>query len=424
VALAEKYAIQASRDLRGESLSFRASIYHALGDTYRQNGRWEEAQECYLRVLSLLDAPGFYVQSRVQGVHILGALADLELRRGRLHNAAGYWRKALAAIQEPETWGRLELPVTGWVFIRMGEILYEWNELGEAGDHLSQGLERAELGGNPQAMIAAYLLAGRLKLTAGDVAAATEYLERTRPLIENAPFPDWIGRFGRFQLEVWLAQDRLRAAVGWADEMMQADIRKGPLESEEAQLAMARVLIVKGDAFSLEQALTLLTHLLQAAEAEGRAGIQIEALALQALAHWRRGEQANAMTSLERSLRIAEPEGYVRLFADLGVPMARLLQEAHSRAVMPDRVKKLLTVFGSDLSLSSPVEKRLLEPLSPREQEVLKRIAAGLTNREIAGQLVISAETVKKHVGNLCDKLGVSNRTQAVSRARELDLLD
>jgi MalT-like TPR region len=83
------------------------------------------------------------------------------------------------------------------------------------------------------------------------------------------------------------------------------------------------VLIVKGDLPSFERALPLLERLLQAAEAEGRAGVQIEALALQALAYWRRGEQVSAMTALERALRLAESQGYLRLFADLGLPMAR-----------------------------------------------------------------------------------------------------
>ena len=73
----------------------------------------------------------------------------------------------------------------------MGEMLYEWNELAEARDHLSRGLERAELGGDVRALIAGYLIAGRLKLTAGDIEAAAEYLERARPLVEQAPFPDW-----------------------------------------------------------------------------------------------------------------------------------------------------------------------------------------------------------------------------------------
>jgi LuxR family maltose regulon positive regulatory protein len=354
---------------------------------------------------------------------VFGALADLELRQGRLRDAAVYWRKALVGIQDRSTWGGFPLPLIGWVYIRMGEILYEWNDLDVASDHLARGLERSELGGDVRALIAGYLLGGRLKLTAGDIAAAGEYLERAHPLVENAPFPDWIGRFERLQLEFWLAQDRLRAAVDWADEMLQGDELAGRPESEDAQLAMARVLIVKGDLPSLERGLALLERLLQAAETEGRAGVQIEALALQALAHGKRGEHTGALTALERALRLAEPEGYVRLFADLGLPMVRLLQEACSRAVLPHYVEMLLAACGGNLSIAAAAEATLPEPLTPREQEILELIAAGLTNREIAEQLVISAETVKKHTGSIYGKLGVSNRTEAATRARELDLL-
>jgi LuxR family maltose regulon positive regulatory protein len=182
-------------------------------------------------------------------------------------------------------------------------------------------------------------------------------------------------------------------------------------------------MIVKGDAPSLERAQALLRSLLQATEAEGRAGIHIETLALQALVYWRRGEHASAMTALEHALRIAEPEGYVRLFADCGLPMARLLQEARQRALLPEYVEKLLGAFDGNLSLPSSVAGALPEPLSLREQEVLKLIAAGLTNREIAEGLVISPETVKKHTSSIFSKLSVSNRTEAAARARELNLL-
>ena len=201
-------------------------------------------------------------------------------------------------------------------------------------------------------------------------------------------------------------------------------------------MAVARVLIVKGDAASLQRAVALLAQLLRAAEAEGRAGITVEAYALQTLAHWRHGDHASAMTSLERTLRMAEPEGYVRLFVDLGLPMARQLQEARSRGVMPDYVDKLLAAFagtfrgteGTGAAPKLPIfpisaERALPGPLSSREQEVLGLIAAGLTNREIADRLVISSETAKKHVANICDKLGVRNRTEAATRARELGLL-
>jgi LuxR family transcriptional regulator, maltose regulon positive regulatory protein len=415
---AETYAQRALQELSEEDLNWRPGIYVALGDTYRQRGRWEEARSCYLKALAVTDSP----QLRFMSIHVFGALADLSLRRGHLREADGYWSKALAVIQERENWGRLPLPLIGWVYIRLGELLYEWNELESAWSHLSRGLERAELGGDVRALIAGYVLASRIKLTEGDSQAAVDYLELARPLVEKASFPDWISRFERFQLELWLAQDRLRTAVDWADEMLQGGTLEARPESEISQLAVAHALTVKGDRPSLERALALLERLLQTAEAEGRTGVMIEALALQALAQWRRGDHVNAMTSLERALRFAEPEGYVRLFADLGLPMARLLQEARSRDVMPVYVKQLLTVFSADLAF--PAETALPEPLTAREREILELVVAGLTNREIADRLIISPETVKKHTGTIYGKLGVHSRTEAAARARELDLLD
>jgi LuxR family maltose regulon positive regulatory protein len=422
IVQAESYAGKALRDLPVEDDTSWHLVYGALGDSYRNKGRWEEARQCYLKVLDLPYGPKY----RQHSIHVYGALADLELRQGRLRNGAAYWTKALAGIRDRTNWGAFPLPLIGWVYVRMGEILYEYDDLEEAGDYISRGLQRVELGGDVRAMIAGYLIAGRLKLTQGDIEAAGDYLERARPLVEDASSPDWVGRFKRFEVESWLAQSKLSAAARWADQMLHS--REEHPQSPEVQLALVRVLVVKGDAPSLEQSVDLLERLLRTAEAEGRMGISIEALALQALAHWRHGDRSSAMTSLERSLRMAEPEGYVRLFADLGLSMARLLQQARSRDVMPDYVEKLLAAFGGVASpgtyAGSPyaTDKALPEPLSPREQELLRLIAAGLTNREIAGRTVISPETVKKHVANICDKLGVRNRTEAAARARELNL--
>ncbi|MCD6030782.1 MAG: ATP-dependent transcriptional regulator [Thermomicrobiales bacterium] len=417
---AKAYADRALRDLPEDDLGFRPLIYGALGDSYRQHGLWAEAKACYLEATGFSDAPVF----RVESAHMFGALADLELRQGHLRNAAGYWSKALVAIQDRENWGRLPLPVIGWVYLRVGELQYERNELPEAWDHLSRGLERAELGGDVRALIAGSVIAGRLKLTEGDVEAATGYLERARSLLTEAPFPDWTIHFERYQVDLWLVQDRLRSAVAWAEEMLTAGALEARPESEVAQLALARVLIIKADAPARDRALALLARLLQAAEAEGRAGIQIEALVLRALAHWQGGDRPGAMISLERALRLAEPEGYVRLFADLGRPMSRLLQEARSRDVMPDYAARLLAACGADLAPAGVGAGVLPEPLSTREREVLELIAAGLTNREIAETLSISPETVKKHTGSIYGKLGVRSRTEAAVKARNLDVLD
>jgi LuxR family maltose regulon positive regulatory protein len=416
---AESYAGQALKDLPKEDTSFRFGIYGALGDTYRRQGLWLKARESYQKGLDIAHAPEVGVQS----AHLFGALADLELRQGRLQSAASYWRKALSAIREQENWGRIPLPVIGWVYIRMGEILYEWNQLAEAWDHVSRGLKRAELGGDVRSLIAGYVIAARLKLTTGDIELAEEYIERARPLEEQASFPDWTSQFERSQLELWLAQDRLRTAVNWSDEMSRSSVLADRTERVETQLAMARVLIVKGDDQALERALALLKSLVEMTGGQGQNGLLIEALSLQAMADWRRGERAGSLISLEHALRLAEPEGYIRLFADLGLPMAQLLQEARSRGVMTDYVDGLLAAFNTDLSFLTSSEVALPEPLTDREQEVLELLAAGLTNREIAEDLIISPETVKKHTGNIYGKLGASNRTQAVARARELNLL-
>jgi LuxR family maltose regulon positive regulatory protein len=137
LARAEAYADRALQELSEEDLNWRPAVYAALGDSYRRNARWEKANECYLKALSVTNSPGL----RFMSAHVFGALADLALRQGRLRDAEGYWRKALGVIRERQNWGRVELPAIGWVYIRLGELLYERNELTEAWDHLAQGLE-------------------------------------------------------------------------------------------------------------------------------------------------------------------------------------------------------------------------------------------------------------------------------------------
>lgn len=134
-----------------------------------------------------------------------------------------------------------------------------------------------------------------------------------------------------------------------------------------------------------------------------------------------------ALSTLERALLLAEPEGYIRLFVDEGVPMLALLRYAYMRGIVSRYVASLLAAFGeqhpSDLPLTSVRTDSLLEPLTERERDVLRLLLEGASNREIARRLVLSVNTVKRHVYNLCGKLGVQSRTQAIIRARTLNLL-
>jgi LuxR family maltose regulon positive regulatory protein len=413
--LAERLADEALRLLPADDLDFRVGVVGALGDTYRRNGHWEKARTHYLKTFEFTRAPVM----RSHWANVFGALADLDLRQGHLRSAADHWRRGIAAVEDPGNWGLYSLPETGWLYVRMSELLYEWDQLDDAQRLLERGLERAELGGDAKSQIAGYLTAAQINLAEGNVDLAAEYVDRVGPLVDEAPFPDLTGRFQRCRLEVWLAQGKLRAAVDWSDLTRRDSQRSSEPDGETTQLALARILIVRGDAPSRADVLALLGNLVRESENAGRTGVQIEALALKSLAEAAVGDRAGAMTSLERALRLAEPEGYLRLFADLGLPMVRLLQEARSRTVMPAYVSTLLQAAGGSLSS----DRILPEPLSMREQQVLTLMAAGLTNREIADDLAISPQTVKKHADNIYGKLGVRGRTEAAARARALDLL-
>jgi LuxR family transcriptional regulator, maltose regulon positive regulatory protein len=137
---------------------------------------------------------------------------------------------------------------------------------------------------------------------------------------------------------------------------------------------------------------------------------------------------------LVQVLQQAEPEGYARLFVDAGLPVARLLYQAIEHDLAPDYARRLLTAFpqsdwlpqldrGTQPDRPTPASEDLIEPLSDRELEVLRLIDQGLSNSEIAAKLVLSTGTVKVHSHNIFSKLGVNNRTQAVSKARALGLI-
>jgi LuxR family maltose regulon positive regulatory protein len=132
---------------------------------------------------------------------------------------------------------------------------------------------------------------------------------------------------------------------------------------------------------------------------------------------------AQAFVFLAEALAMAQPEGFIRIFADAGEPLMPLLQEATLRGVMPEYVGKIMAAIKGRPRPMTPGPSPLVEPLSEREIEVLRLVAAGLSNREIAKKLVISPGTAKTHIHNVCSKLGVRNRTEAAMHAKELGLV-
>jgi LuxR family maltose regulon positive regulatory protein len=190
-------------------------------------------------------------------------------------------------------------------------------------------------------------------------------------------------------------------------------------------IPLARLYLAQGQ---LDDALALLEPLLPKVEEAGWMWFGLEILTLQAVAYQQRGDTNKALAALERALTLAKPEGFVRVFLDAGPSMAELLPKIAAQGIAVEYVGKLLDAFiaGQEqdfTKFSSPPPSTLVEPLSQRELEVLQLIAAGLSNREIAEELIVAVSTVKTHIRNIYGKLDVSSRTQALVKARVLKLI-
>ena len=167
----------------------------------------------------------------------------------------------------------------------------------------------------------------------------------------------------------------------------------------------------------------LLNRLLDLVECSDAAARIIDLLAMHAVIFFENGNLDDALVVLNQALDLAAPEGFVRKFLNLGEPMAQLLYQAALKGIRPEFCNQILGQFSTTLKTGVSPHDEQFGQLSDREIEVLKFIAQGSTNQEIAQELILSLHTVKSHARNIYSKLGVKNRTEAVARARLLGLL-
>ncbi len=366
---------------------------------------------------------------------LLGASASLR-RLGSLHMVRGQLRRARELYQRAldisvDSRGQ-RWPTAGRILYHLGELMFEWNDLEAATRYLTEGIHLIEKK-MPAWNIGNYLVLSRVKQAQGDTQGAQQAMEMARQLASETEteLDDFI--VGAYEVHLWLAQGNLDAAVQWATEhrpwvISMPDVPTRTLEGHEPyylhemeQMTLARIYLAQRQA---TQALAILVPLLEKAERIQWMGFVIEILALQALAFEAQGQDEQALDALRRALCLAEPEGYVRLFVSEGPAMARLLYKAAARGITPAYAGRLLAAFPTSTPSVSQRQAGLVEPLSARELEILRLVAAGVSNPEIAEQLVISVNTVKKHVTNIFGKLAVTTRTQAVARARTLKLIE
>ncbi|MGD2253210.1 MAG: LuxR C-terminal-related transcriptional regulator [Anaerolineales bacterium] len=390
--------------LHPDNLPYRTATTWKLGYAYQLQGDRVAANQAYTEALSISLESGNLVVTQLAST----GLGNLQEADNRLHLAAQTYQRVIQQVGNPPL-----PPAASAAHLGLARICYEWNDLDAAQRHGQLSLQLARQLENTDRFITCEVLLARLRLTRGDAAGASAILAKAGQLVRQHGFGYRMPEVAAAQVLTLLQQGKLKAAARTA-------------KKHKLPLSQAKVHLAKEDPSA---ALATLEPLRRKVEAKAWEDERLRVMVLQAVALHACGERQKAVDLLGEALAMAEPGGFIRTFVDEGPSMASLLYLANAKGIAPDYVRRILAAFP----VNKPVKKnakdsqadRLLwvEPLSERELEVLQHIEEGFTNREIADQLYLSVNTVKVHTRNIYGKLGVNNRTQAVSRARDLGVL-
>jgi LuxR family maltose regulon positive regulatory protein len=395
----------------------RASAAGLLGLALWASGDLEAGYSAYAECMAGLRRAGHIADTFGCAI----ALADIRLAQGRLGEAMRTYEQALQRASDP---GGPVLRGTADMYVGLSEIHRERNDLHAATQSLLRSQELGEHIGLPQNRYRWRVAMARIRQVEGDLSGALDLLNEAERLYVGDYFPN-VRPVPALRARVLVAQRELGAALGWARERGLSVEDDLSYLHEFEHITLARVLLARYAADraqrSIQEVTRLLERLLRAAETGQRTGSVIEILVVQALVHQARADVPAALTSLQRAVTLAEPEGYVRIFAEEGPPMASLLRAVSKQGTAPNYVRRLLAAINKAED-STPANNGLIEPLSARELDVLRLLGTDLDGPEIARNLIVSLNTVRTHTRNVYAKLGVNNRRAAVRRAKELDL--
>jgi LuxR family transcriptional regulator, maltose regulon positive regulatory protein len=366
-------------------------------------------------------------------VRVMLWLAFGYLRAGRLRLLEQECQEALALMEQLGE----HSATAGYFHYFLASCYYAWNRLDAAAGALQQVLPIAHAWQQADLLISGNTYLVWPLLASGDLAGAEQALQKAEELLEQERFATHAGLVVAARVHYWLAAGNVDAARNWAEQVVFSAEAWNPNRQWEF-LLLIRVYLAQQQ---YKEALEALEHFSIHLDRPGDIDTTIEFLTLHLIALHHAGPSAQARAVAARLLALTKPEGYIRVYLDGGPPMRQVLQSLlettrEQESSLPPAsltfVRKLLVAFprtessrlrteyqNREHSLLTPQSSALVEPLTPREQEVLHLLVDGASNQEIASQLVISLATVKKHVSNILGKLGVESRTQVVARARD-----
>jgi LuxR family maltose regulon positive regulatory protein len=372
------------------------------------------------------------IESPLLIVTCLVNLAELYEVTGQLSLAEATCRRALAVARDKN--GR-PLPSAGQAYLGLAKVNRERNQLEQATENLNEALRLAELTAMSGLETDARMTQGLLERAKGNWPAANAALEKADKLTTLAGDPFATRRIGAFRSRINLARGNRHDPRLWAEVNGISADDSVDIFLEIEYLTLAHILLAEGQ---YAEAVALLDRWQPTAEAAGRQSRIIEYHILRAWADHQLDQAHERDAALKQALILAEPEGFIRIFADEGELMAAMLTDflagprttgdlesrlyANAREIL-DIIRKELKQAGELVDTDWQQIDALVEPLKERELQVLRLIAAGLSNREIGAELFLTEGTVKSYAHQLYGKLGVHRRTEAVEKARELKLI-
>ena len=355
---AMKYAQQALDLLPDDDYLRRGPAASLLGLMYWAEGELETAYQTLDAAMSGFQKAGQIIFA-ISGTY---GLADMRIAQGRLQDALGVYEKAL---QLALAQGDPAIPGTADIYLGLAGLHYDRGNVEEAQLNLSKSEalgKEAALADWPYRL---RLAQAKIKQSQGDMEDAMALLDEAERLYFSTPIPS-LRPVSALKTRVWIAQGKLTAALNWEQEhsLSVNDELSFLRQFEHITLARLRIAQYKqaGNDHAMLEAMTLLNRLLKAAEAGRWLTSMIEILLLQAVAHQAQGNLPLTRVPLARALTLAEPEGYVRVFIDEGLPMAQLLSDAAAQGILPDYTGMLLTAFETQPAVSQPNIRTILPP--------------------------------------------------------------
>ena len=415
-----EYARRALDLLPEEDYLFCGGTTVLLGLTSWSRGDLESAYQVIAEGFSVVEKTG-EVLYQISGTYLM---ADIRVAQGRLREAMEL-HKRLLRLANKQTG-----PVirgTADIYLCISELLLEQGKFDLALEHFENGKKLGEDATNVEFRDRWPAAEARFKEVLSEYDAALELLDDAEQLYMLGPTP-YARPYAARKARIWIAQERLSDALAWVQAQgLSVDDELSYLREYE-HITLARLLIAQHalEPDLLEEANHFLGSLQEASEKGGRGGSLIEILMLQAIVNQIEGETSNALALLKRAMSLAERENYIQVFVDEGKALHDLLRVGITEGIGGDFARQLYSTISKTKEHTDRVHRGgdvLIEPLSNREIEVLRLIAAGMRNQEIADHLYISLATVKRHISNVYGKLEVSHRTEAVAKANELSLL-